>query len=133
MDAAAVETRLRNLFEVHAEGVAAAYLFGSVARGSTHAASDVDVGVLFKEPPASTLSSRAMRLEGVLERELGLPVQLVALNTAPVDLAIRVLRAERLLLDGDSSARIRFEVKTRNEYFDLEPYLRRYRKQETRA
>ena len=63
-----------------------------------------------------------------LERRLGRPVQVVALNTAPVDLAIRVLRAECLLYEGDASGRIRFEVRVRNEYFDLEPILRRYRR-----
>ena len=34
-----------------ARGVAAAYLFGSQARGTAHRESDVDVGVLF-DPPA---------------------------------------------------------------------------------
>jgi hypothetical protein len=31
------------------------------------------------------------------------------------------------VVDLDSSARIRFEVATRNEAFDFEPVLRRYR------
>jgi hypothetical protein len=30
--------------------------------------------------------------------------------------------------DRNPSARIRFEVKARNEYFDLLPYLRQYRR-----
>jgi hypothetical protein len=37
------------------------------------------------------------------------------------------LRDGRVVLDRDASARIRFEVKSRNEYFDLLPFLRRYR------
>jgi hypothetical protein len=49
------------------------------------------------------------------------------LNRAPVDLRVRVLRDGRLLVDLDRSARIRFEVQTRNEAFDLEPILSRYR------
>jgi hypothetical protein len=39
----------------------------------------------------------------------------------------RILRDGKLLLDRDPPARIRFEVKARNEFFDLEPFLRRYR------
>jgi hypothetical protein len=39
----------------------------------------------------------------------------------------RVRRDGRLGYDGHKSARIRFEVKARNETFDLVPVLRRYR------
>jgi hypothetical protein len=51
----------------------------------------------------------------------------VVLNSAPADLVHRVLRDGQLLLDRDRSRRIRFEVKARNEYFDLQPVLARYR------
>ena len=54
-------------------------------------------------------------------------MQIVVLNTAPVDLVHRVLRDGHLLLDRDRGRRIRFEVKARNEYFDLQPVLARYR------
>jgi hypothetical protein len=33
-----------------------------------------------------------------------------------------------LVLDSAKSARIRFEVKARNEFFDLQPILARYRR-----
>lgn len=56
------------------------------------------------------------------------PVQVVNLNRAPVDLIHRIFRDGRILLDGDRSARIAFEVKKRNEYFDLLPILGRYRR-----
>ncbi|MCP4664691.1 MAG: nucleotidyltransferase domain-containing protein [bacterium] len=77
----------------------AVYLFGSVARGTPHAGSDVDVGVLMAQPPPRTLEG--LELEGELEKLLGHPVQLVVLNRAPVDLIHRVLRDGKLLLDAD--------------------------------
>lgn len=55
-------------------------------------------------------------------------VQVVVLNTAPCDLVHRELRDGRLLADRDPSSRIRFEVHARNEYFDLQPHLERYRR-----
>jgi len=133
VDTTAITTRARRYFAEHGDGLAAVYLFGSVARGTAGPDSDVDVGVLFQEEPAAVLSSSTLRLEGALEDLLGLRCQVVAMNTAPVDLAIRILRAGVLLLDRDRSARIRYEVRTRNEYFDLEPHLRRYRRMETRT
>jgi predicted nucleotidyltransferase len=107
--------------------VAAVYLFGSAARHEARVDSDVDVAVLFHVSPRRTLDGPRLAIEGELERTLGAPVDLVVLNDAPVDLRIRVLRDGRLLVDGDPSARIAFEVRTRNEAFDLEPVLTRYR------
>jgi predicted nucleotidyltransferase len=39
-----------------AEGIAAAWLFGSVARGTARPDSDVDVGILYQEDPPRTLA-----------------------------------------------------------------------------
>jgi predicted nucleotidyltransferase len=103
------------------------YLFGSAARGTARAGSDIDVAVLFDTRPPRTLNGPRFVIEGELERALGVPVDLVVLNDAPVDLRTRVLRDGRLLVERDPSARIAFEVRTRNEAFDLEPVLARYR------
>jgi predicted nucleotidyltransferase len=129
MDGAAIEARLRDLLaaRAEAEGIAAAYLFGSVARGTARPDSDVDVGVLYSVDPPKTLAGM-FDLEGDLESAFGVPVQVVVLNYAPVDLIIRVLRDGKLLVDRDRSRRIQFEVRSRNEFWDLEPYLRLYRR-----
>ena len=108
--------------------VVAAYLFGSVTRGTARSTSDVDVAVLLATDPPRTLDGLYLGLEGELERGLGLPVELVVLNRAPGDLVHRVLRDGVLLLDRNPGARIRFEVRARNLYFDLQPFLRRYRR-----
>jgi predicted nucleotidyltransferase len=135
VDEATIEQRLRKFFETRAaaEGIAAAWLFGSVARGTARSGSDVDLGVLFQEDPPQTLEGYRFDLEAELERLLRVPVQLVVLNRAPVDLTKRVLRDGKLLVNQDPSRRIRFEVRTRNEYWDLEPYLRLYRRQGARV
>jgi len=126
MDRTELCARLRRII-ASCGGVEAAYLFGSQAKGTAKPGSDIDVGVLYARRPAGKLDSKPMLLEGELERALQQPVQVVVLNTAPVDLAIRVLREGELLLENNREARIRFEVRTRNEFFDLEPILRRYR------
>ncbi len=106
--------------------VVAAWLFGSLARDEPRPDSDVDVAVLLGEAPR-TLPDLPLDLEDRLERTLRRPVQVVAVNEAPVDLVHRVLRDGVLLLDRNPSRRVRFEVQRRNEYFDLLPHLRRYR------
>jgi len=132
MDTEAIEARLREFFAANAEreGIAAAYLFGSVARGTAGPRSDVDVGILYSKDPPHTLDGLGLKIEGELEKLFRVPVQVVVLNHASVDLLIRVLRDGKLLVDRDRSTRIRFEVKTRFDFWDLEPYLRMYRRVE---
>jgi predicted nucleotidyltransferase len=110
------------------DAIAAAYLFGSVARGTATATSDIDVAVLFTAELSGTLAGLHLDLEAEIERAVGTPVQLVVLNRAPVDLVHRVLRDGVLVLDRDPSRRIRFEVRARNAYFDLKPHVDRYRR-----
>lgn len=119
---------LKAYFDGHGRGIAAAYLFGSVARETARDASDVDIGVLFEEDPPRTLEGLHSELADQIEALLGRVVDLVVLNRAPADLAHRVLRDGVRVCDRNRSARIRYEVRVRNEYFDLEPILRRYRR-----
>lgn len=123
-----VEGILREFFAAQPVEIIAAYLFGSVARGTAGARSDVDAAVLYAAPPPATLEGLPLDLEGRIEQLVNRPAQVIVLNTAPVGLVHRVLRDGVLVLDRDPSARIRFEVRARNEFFDLQPILARYRR-----
>lgn len=128
MDAARIESELRDFFAANPGDAVAVYLYGSVARGTAREGSDVDLGVLLEKDPPRTLQGLKLDLEADLESLLGVPVQLVVLNRAPPDLVHRVLRDGKLVLERDRSQRVRFEVKARNEFFDLQPILRQYRR-----
>jgi hypothetical protein len=128
METAGIEQALREFFATDGEGIVAAYLFGSVARGAATARSDVDIAVLYEVAPPATIDGLPADLERRIEKLVGRPVQVIVLNRAPVDLVHRVLRDGVLVLDSAKSARIRFEVKARNEFFDLQPILARYRR-----
>jgi predicted nucleotidyltransferase len=128
MVTATIEQALREFFAAEPGDIIAAYLFGSVARGTAGARSDVDVAVLRAATPPATIESLPLDLERRISGLVGRPAQVAVLNTAPVGLIHRVLRDGVLLLDRAPAARIRFEVKARNEYFDLQPILDRYRR-----
>ena len=119
--------RLRELLE-RQPAIACAYLFGSVARGAASSTSDIDLAVLLEQPTADTLRGPLARLRLDLEDALGRPVDLMTMETAPPDLIHRVLRDGVLLVDRNPNHRIAFEVRARNDYFDLLPYLTEYRR-----
>jgi len=123
----AVVERLEGYFEQNPGELSAAYLFGSVARDEAGPESDIDVAVLFARDPPPTLAGLPVALEAKLAESLASKVQVITLNTAPVDLVKRVLRDGILVLDRDRSHRIAFEVRARNAYWDLLPILQRYR------
>lgn len=128
METATAEATLRAFFAEQAEerGVAAAYLFGSVARGTAGPRSDVDIGVLYSGQPPAGL--QRFELEGEIEEVLRRPVQVVTLDDASPDLVHRVLRDGILVSERDRFRRVAFEVRSRAEYFDLEPVRRLYRR-----
>ncbi len=119
--------QLTDFFAHRPEALVCAYLFGSEARGTSRPGSDIDIAVLYADEPPATLEGMCLDLAADLEQQLRRPVDLVVLNRAPVDLIHRILRDGILVCERDRSARIRFEVRARNEYFDLLPVLREYR------
>jgi predicted nucleotidyltransferase len=111
-------------------GLSAAYLFGSQARNEAKPGSDVDIGLLYERLPPSTLAARPFLAAAELESLLGRRVDAVVMNDAPPDLVHRVLRDGIVVFEADRRARIAFEVRARNDYFDLLPILARYRRTE---
>jgi len=128
MPESSLTERVQKVLEGAPVEVVAVYLYGSRARGTSSVHSDLDLGILLRDAPRPTLKGAARRIEDDVERAVRIPVQAVVLNTASADLTHRVLRDGILLLDRDRPVRIRFEVRARNEYFDLAPLRRLYRR-----
>jgi hypothetical protein len=141
MDGVAIERRLREFFETRAaaEGIAAAWLFGSFAGGTPRARSlveagaDLTVGVLFKEPPSPKTDEATLRQRRELDMALGLTAWIVVLNGCEwLETVFGMLQDQHLLVEGDRSQRVAFEVRARNEFWDFEPYLKLYRSKNPR-
>lgn len=120
---------LRRWFAANSDGLVAAYVFGSVARGTQRPGSDVDIGVLLADRPDSLAAlDRVAELQDRLADLLRREVDLVVLNGASPDFLHRVLMDRELLVDVDPERRIEFEIRARNDWFDLAPLLERYRR-----
>jgi predicted nucleotidyltransferase len=104
--------------------VAAAYLFGSAARGQADQLSDVDIAVLLDARLGVEESvERQLRIMSDLEEYSSREVQVVVLNRAAPLLVYQAIQHGILLYERSREERIDFEVLTRRVYFDLKPRL----------
>jgi uncharacterized protein len=103
------------------DGVVAAYLFGSRARGTARRGSDIDVAV-WLDPrlgPRERLD-RQLALAADLEGRAG-DVDVVVLNDAPPLLRHRVLRDGIVILDREPVLHVRLRTDALIEFLDTEP------------
>jgi uncharacterized protein len=117
-------------FEGHApEGIVAAYVHGSTARGTRHDESDVDIGVLVDReayPDRGRRSELRVRLASDLVAALGInDVDVVVLNDAPPGLAARIVLDGTLLTTADAAQVHAFTRDVQLRRADLAPFLRR--------
>lgn len=114
--------RLRAVLEA-APAVAAAWVFGSVARGTEREDSELDVGVLLRDRRANALTHRRelMDLAARLEQAAGRRVDLVVLGLHDPIIAHRVLSEGRLVADADPERRIDFTSDAIARYLDWAP------------
>lgn len=109
--------------------VDAAYVYGSVARGTITPLSDVDIALLLGEPlsPYDRLTLE-FAIQAAIEDVSGLRnVDVRAINEAPLLVRGKVVQQGILLYQRDKARRVAFEVQTRKRYFDFAPVARRLR------
>ncbi|MGA2383524.1 MAG: nucleotidyltransferase domain-containing protein [Bryobacteraceae bacterium] len=128
-----VEGALRGYCEaVRPRGVVSAYLFGSLANGTAHGDSDVDVAVLLDvgAVPGRTERARAaMALNSALIAALHRnAVDVVVLNDAPPELATAAVTLGVRVYCADADADHAFARTVQLRLADIRPFLARTRR-----
>jgi|SRR5215813_6358986 len=102
------------------DGVLYALAFGSTARGDRHAASDVDLAIALR--PGTARDAQALgALASRLESAGGRPVDLVLLDEAPPNVAYRIFRDGRVLVERDRQALTARKARAILDYLDFKP------------
>ena len=112
-------------------GVVLVYLYGSEALGRSNRLSDVDVGIVFRDP--APLRDRDRRwdlwseLLKLLEPEIipdgSREIDLVFLQTASSMLQFEAINYGRLLFTADPVFRADYEASVIREYLDIRPLV----------
>jgi predicted nucleotidyltransferase len=120
-----LETKLRNLAELWSmDGdIAAAFLYGSRARGDARPGSDADLAVILRSDLAASerWHKRLTLLEQAASELATDAVDLVILEEVPSPVAHRVLRDGRLILDRDAHRRVEVVENVFRRYLDEAP------------
>lgn len=108
-----------------------AYLFGSYARGTAKAGSDVDVAVHLGATPAGL----EVQLEIVrrIHQVTGVETEVVILGEAPLRLVERILLEGRLIYSADETARVSYESTMRKLCADFAIHAERLDREMLRA
>lgn len=105
--------------------IALAYLFGSQARNASGPLSDYDIAFLVRG--AVTADERYRWMHELSQLLGGNPVDLVILNTAPVELRYHIIANGQRIYERDITSRVEFEASTLSLYGDMLPMLRQQR------
>lgn len=105
-----------------------AYLFGSATRGGFNKESDLDIAVYFDNriKPDEQFQKR-LRLIEHLQNKTGRKVEV--LNFAEITsifFKFVIIKEGKVILERDHSSRVDFELKTMNDYYDFQPFLKEY-------
>ena len=104
-----------------------AYLHGSFQEGLPFR--DVDLAIFKIDSPPKQQLDYELRLEGIIEEKIKLPIDLKVLNNVPISFCYMVIKKGRKLFIRNDSKRVEFEVGTLKRYFDLLPSRQHYLKE----
>jgi predicted nucleotidyltransferase len=121
------EKKLMELFNKH-EHVRIAYLYGSMAKGTSGKLSDVDIAVyldgsLSKKERFSLQLQLISELTGILKTN---KVDLTIINDAPLSLKYEIIKANHSIFVRDEGERIDLEHWILSRYLDRRYYEKRW-------
>jgi len=107
--------------------VTAVYLFGSLAKGSEKAKSDIDLAFVFNEKFYKEDPFRALQEAELLGAEISTKTQkavdVVILNGASLSFAYHAVREGMCLYESSAAERILYEVTLDDKYQDVMPFI----------
>lgn len=124
------KTQITGYFAEIAENlpISIAYFYGSFLDETFNKNSDVDIALVFKEPPDKLrLFKMEMKITDLLDRKFKIPFDVRTINDAPLKVKGEIITHGELIYCTDEEFRVDFETHYRSRYFDFLPTLRAMR------
>jgi predicted nucleotidyltransferase len=109
--------------ELRKLGVSIVYLFGSRATGRGSQSSDVDIGVVLKEPMEDTRSSYKILYELFSAIYPSSRLDIVFLDKASLPLRYFAIKDGKIIFEEDPRLTADYENRVINRYLDFKPVL----------
>ena len=106
------------------KGIAASYIFGSVAKGEKEEPGDIDIAVLLERTHLQSFPIPSLISE--FEKAVGCRVDVVVLNRAGEILKYEVRRSGKLIFERSPELRKKVEIQGRKSYEDFLNLHKRY-------
>ena len=105
-----------------------AYLFGSATRGGFNGESDLDIAVYFNNRvEADEQFQKRLHLMEHLQNRTGRKVEVLNLaEMKSIFFKFVIIKEGKVILERDHSSRVDFDLKTMNDYYDFQPFLKEY-------
>ncbi|HEC99829.1 MAG TPA: nucleotidyltransferase domain-containing protein [Proteobacteria bacterium] len=128
---------MQELIDLKRDLIRAVYLFGSFAKGTEKAKSDIDIAFVFnerfyKEDPFRALQEAEL-LGAEISKKIQRPVDVVILNGASLSFAYHAVREGVCIYENDLADRILYEVTLDNKYQDILPFIKELRDEKRRV
>jgi len=111
-------------------GISFAYIHGSFVTEEYFA--DIDIAI-FLSNEVFVSKEHALRqeieIEMSLQKEVGYPVDVPIINSAPLSFCYNVLKNGKMLCSRDEELRVNFVTRTIDNYIDFLPHRKRYLKE----
>jgi len=106
-------------------GISIVYLFGSKAIGKGTPSSDIDIGVVFKNPSIAedTRALYTILYEFFSDLYPVSKLDIVFLQKAPLSLQYSAIKDGKVLFEEDPVLRADYEYRVINQYLDFRPVL----------
>lgn len=117
-----------NKYKMKELGIIAVYLFGSESEGATTIRSDIDIGIVLKDPKnlEDTLplynaiySELSKAFKPTFLRE----IDIVFLQSSPITLQHNAMLYGKVIYEEDPIQRVDYEERVINQYMDFKPIL----------
>lgn len=123
-----IQKKLKPLFK-REKDILFAYLFGSAVQEKTNYESDVDLAVYLDEKKVDDLFKKRLSLIEKIQSILKKPTEVVILNEIKsIFFKFVIIKEGKVIFERDHGKRVDFELKTMQEYYDFQPFIKAYNK-----